>query len=203
MVAELLNVHQSLIDTGFKISAVGPRYRDEAADCLSDFVKFTWLGFGRLTCRAFESFVPADFLISSGALFSMDTLCSVGEMDGSLFIDHVDTEWFLRAKSMGYQAIGACRAVMLHNLGERRRRLWMLRWRTVPTHAPFRYYYIFRNSILLLRRDYVDNGWRRCELMRLMKLFVMFGIFVSPRIKHLRIMALGVRGGLLGHHGHL
>ncbi len=201
MVSELLDVHKTLNERGLKVSAVGPRYRDNVNDCLSNFVRFGWVGFARVRCHELERFVSADFLISSGALIDIDTISSVGVMDDSLFIDHVDTEWFLRARSMGFHAFGACRAVMVHNLGEKRRLLWALGWRIVPSHAPFRYYYIFRNSILLLKRDYVGRGWRRCELFRLIKLFIMFGIFVSPRIKHLRMMMLGLRDGLRGRSG--
>ena len=122
-------------------------------------------------------------------------------MDDRLFIDHVDTEWFLRAKSMGFQAIGACHAIMTHNLGETRKRFWLFRWRAIPKHAPFRYYYIFRNSMLLLRRGYVDQGWRRCELLRLLKLFFVFGMFMAPRIKHVKMMMFGIRDGLRGRYG--
>ena len=93
-------------------------------------------------------------LISSGALFPREALLELGLMDEGLFIDHIDTEWFLRAKDRGWRVFGVCDAVMDHGLGERTVMVWLGRWRYLPVHQPFRYYYIYRNSVLLYRRSY-------------------------------------------------
>ena len=61
-------------------------------------------------------------------------------MEEALFIDQVDTEWCLRARSMGYRVFGACGAILEHRLGEAYYRIWFGRWRQLPRHKPFRYY---------------------------------------------------------------
>jgi rhamnosyltransferase len=147
--------------------------------------------------------VPADFLISSGTLFNLDAIDKVGQMDESLFIDHVDTEWFLRARSLGMRAYGVCDAVMQHGLGEQTHRITLGRQRNVPQHKPFRYYYIFRNSVALYRRGYASALWKWNDLQRLIMIAVMFGAWKSPRWQNLKMMGKGIWHGLRGVTGPL
>lgn len=201
MVTDLLDVHQKLSAQGKRVAAVGPRFLDSDSGSLSSFVRFGLLGLKQIGCMNDSQYVEVDVLLASGSLISISILDDVGGMDESLFIDYVDTEWILRAKGKGYLSFGACRAFMTHTLGESRRRLWFLRWRYIPIHKPFRFYYIFRNSILLMRREGVNKDWRRCELISLVRLALMFGFFVAPRREYFRMMTLGVIHGLRGKTG--
>lgn len=201
MVADLLDVHQKLSAQGKRVAAVGPRFLDSDSGALSSFVRFGWLGMKQIGCINDSQYVEVDILLSSGSLISLATLDDVGGMDESLFIDYVDTEWILRARAKGYLSFGACSAFMTHTLGENRRRLWFLRWRSIPIHKPFRFYYIFRNSILLMRREKVNKAWRRSEFINLVRLAMMFGFFVAPRREYIRMMKMGVIHGLRGKTG--
>ena len=209
MVAALLHSLHSLESTGEKISAVGPRYVGTDAETgeqhQSFFVKFGWLKFQRNYCQTDANDYPsADFLISSGALFSINALQEIGLMDEQLFIDHVDTEWFLRAKSKGYSAYGVCNAWMEHGLGEQTKKVkGLFRERNIPQHKPFRYYYIFRNSFLLYRRGYVSKKWIWNDLQRLLQIFVFYGLIYPPRSSNLKMMMKGIRHGLLKVDGRL
>ena len=191
------------------VSAVGPKYINADNGSESFFVRFGGLKFNRLSCasRDSEGCVEADFLISSGSLFSLDSIEKIGNMDESLFIDHVDTEWFLRARSKGFQAFGVCDAIMQHGLGEQTHRLnlggvrsWGRR-RNVPQHKPFRYYYIFRNSFNLYGRSYASLMWKWNDLQRLALIFIMFGFWKSPRRANLAMMFKGMWDGLRGTKG--
>lgn len=197
-----------------RVSAVGPSYRTQHTSADSEsapaapesfFVRFGWLKFRRTYCRdVIGKTVPADFLISSGALFPMAALEDVGLMDEQLFIDHIDTEWFLRAHAKGYAAYGVCDAWMAHGLGERTRKVrGLFRERNVPQHKPFRYYYIFRNSVLLYRRRYVSKKWVWNDLQRLLQIFVFYGLLYPPRLANLRMMLKGIRHGLFNLQGRL
>ena len=201
MVADLLGVHQKLNAQGKRVATVGPRFLDSDSGVLSSFVRFGFLGLKQIGCVDDSQYVEVDVLLSSGSLISLSTLDDVGEMDESLFIDYVGTEWILRARAKGYLSFGACSAFMTHTLGENRRRLWFLRWRAMPVHKPFRFYYIFRNSILLMRREKVNKAWRRCEFISLVRLAMMFGFFVAPRCEYIRMMKLGVIHGFRGKTG--
>src|SRR5574338_431740 len=115
-----------------------------------------------------------------------------------LFIDHVDTEWCFRVKAKGYRLFGVCSARMIHSLGNRRSRVWLFRWRSVPYHSPFRYYYMFRNSVLLQRRAYLPSRWKQADLFRCLRAMLFFGAFSSQRGACLLMMLRGLRDGLAG-----
>jgi len=76
--------------------------------------------------------MECDFLLSSGSLVPLDVIDKVGGMEEELFIDQVDTEWCLRARSMGYRVFGAFGAILEHRLGEAHARAWFDRWPHLP-----------------------------------------------------------------------
>lgn len=201
MVSHLLSAYADLGKGNAKIAAVGPIFLDRASGQKSSFVRFGMLGKKNLQCDADTQFIPVDMLIASGSLISMATLDAVGDMDSDLFIDYVDTEWILRARTKGYMAYGACNALMAHELGSRRRKVWLLRWRHVPIHRPLRFYYIFRNGFALLLRKGLPVAWKRCEIINLIGLAVTFGLFVAPRRENIKMMTFGFRDGLKGRTG--
>ncbi|WP_313066824.1 glycosyltransferase family 2 protein [Paraburkholderia sp. LEh10] len=196
MVAALKSAHEDLVAAGNQVAAIGPRSRDRQTGHLAPHVRFGKTRFAPVACEAGQRAVMTDLLISSGSLISMDTLAAVGEMDEQLFIDQVDTEWVLRARAKGYMAWGHCDAAMAHSLGEWRRRVWLGRWREIPLHKPFRYYYMFRNSVLLHRRGYPCWAWRRLDTIRLLQLAVFVTMFHPKRLQALGKMMLGLRDGV-------
>ena len=203
MVNNLVNELKNIRSSGVKVAAVGSRYYGNHEGHSSYFVKFGVTKFRHQYCLDDNTDVvfSADVLISSGTLFSREAVTAVGFMDEELFIDHVDTEWFLRAKAMGWQSFGICNAVMNHGLGERTIRIWLGRWRYLPVHKPFRYYYVLRNSVLLWQRQYPSSAWKRIDALRLIKIFFVFSVFVKPRLANLAMMYRGVRDGIKGRTG--
>lgn len=197
MVQALKMAHENLVAAGNKVAAVGPRSKDRQTGYLSPHVRFAGFRFAPVTCEPGQSVVLTDVLISSGSFISIDVLDAVGEMDERLFIDQVDIEWVLRARAKGYQAWGHCEAAMSHSLGEQRRRVWLGRWREIPLHKPFRYYYMFRNSVLLQRRDYPCRDWRRVDTIRLLQMLVFVTMFHPQRFRALRSMLRGLWDGVV------
>lgn len=187
------------------LAAIGANYTSNGNS--SFFVNFGLLKFQRSYCDGCEhGILPADFLISSGSLIPMTVIHKIGDMDASLFIDHVDTEWFLRAKANGLQAYGVCDAQMQHGLGEHMRKVRLFglgRLRHVPQHKPFRYYYMFRNSVALYRRENISRRWKWNDMQRLMQIFIFYGFCYGPRIKNLCMMWRGLRDGLKNKMGKL
>ncbi len=205
MVDKLVLAHKAKSRVS-QVSAVGVSYLNVDNGSESFFVRFGALKFARHYCRDKDSdgCIEADFLISSGSLISMQAIESIGEMDEGLFIDHVDTEWFLRAKHKGYTAYGACDAVMQHGLGENTHIVSLAgRQRNVPQHKPFRYYYIFRNSVLLYKRGYASGLWKWNDIQRLAMIGLMFGLVKGPRRANAAMMFKGIWHGLLGRQGPL
>jgi len=203
MIENLLSAHIHKSES-HNVSAVGATYLNADNGSESFFVRFGRLKFQRHYCaeRDSQGCIEADFLISSGSLFALNTLADIGVMDERLFIDHVDTEWFLRARSKGFKAFGVCNAVMQHGLGEQTHRISLgRRQRNVPQHKSFRYYYIFRNSVLLYKRGYVSGLWKWNDVQRLAMIMLVFGFYKAPRVENLRAMIKGIRDGLQGVSG--
>lgn len=203
MVGELLRVERAALDRGLEVAAVGPRCLDSDSGRIAGFVRCAPLSFRGVPCDDETGWVVADFLISSGSLIRMAALDAVGPMDEGLFIDLVDTEWFLRARHAGRVAIGACGAWMVHRLGEETLEIRLGRTRTVPVHKPFRYYYMFRNSLLLYRRRYVKRSWVVPDLVKLGQLALFFGVIHRARRDNARMMLAGIVDGLRGATGPL
>jgi rhamnosyltransferase len=178
------------------VGAVAPQYSDSNSGVYSGFARLGLLGHRKIIFDANESCVEADFFISSGMLIPVSTIDLVGGADESLFIDHVDTEWCFRARSLGYRLFGVPEAKLVHCLGSFRQRVWFLRWRSVPYHAPFRYYYMFRNALLLMQRDYVPLRWKVSEVGRCFRAFIFFSLFSKNRLKCIKEMCRGVVDGV-------
>jgi len=194
------NVFRWACAPGSPPCVVGARYEAADSRARSVFVRFGWFGFRRVACDE-GAVVEVDFLISSGSLFPRPALERVGLMDEQLFIDHIDTDWFLRARAAGLRAYGVCDAIMRHSLGEGMLHVWLGRWRSLPRHRPFRHYYIFRNSLLLYRRPYAPWRWIANDLVRLGVMLVFYPMLSKPRFAHARMMVRGMRDGILGREG--
>lgn len=135
--------------------------------------------------------------IQSGLLIPAETLEEVGLFDDELFIDGVDTEYFLRAEARGRRAIVADDATLEHQLG--RRHVVRLLGREIPVvhAATFRYYYIARNRIILLRRyRRADARWAAGAVLRDLRHLAIVTVLVPGRIARLRETVAGVRDGL-------
>lgn len=203
MVAALLAAVTRLQTEGVRVGCVGARLASRDNATLSQFTRIGWGRVRRLPCTDTAPVVECDVVFSSGSLIPMRVFDDVGGLDESLFIDHVDNEWCLRARAEGYRIFGVCNAILEHRLGEGEGRIWFGRWRHLPRHKPFRYYYMFRNTILLCRRDYVPL---RCGLYYftwLTALFLTFGVFAHQRNGELGMMFKGLVHGLRGITGKL
>ena len=185
---------------GFKqpgpVAAVGPLWRDSRTREDGFFVRLVPWGARKYEPAAGE-IVPVDFLISSGSLISLAALADIGPFDESLFIEHVDTDWTLRARAKGYQLYGVADARLDHALGEAaltasplglRRRFFL--------YKPERNYYLLRNSVALWRRQYAPWRWIIHDVRRTFLLMLFYVLFVPPRFARLRSMCRAVRDGL-------
>lgn len=174
------------------VAAAGPLFVDAASGRPGFFVRFGWLAPRRVTCVG-DELVPCDFLMTSGSLIPLSVLDRVGPMDERLFIEHVDTDWYLRAGAAGFQALGVCGARLSHARGEDRVRLWGLE---LPRHGPSRHYYLFRNSLWLYRRPYAPRRWIVSDLLRNLGWLLAIVVTHPGRMQQLRAIARGIRAGL-------
>ena len=140
--------------------------------------------------------VPVDFLVSSGSLIALDALADIGSFDEALFIEHVDTDWTLRARAKGYQLYGVADARLEHRFGDATWTISILGWRCfVFLYPPERNYYRVRNSIALWRRPYVPWQWILRNIIGTITLTLFYVICVPPRLERLRLLFRAVRDG--------
>lgn len=200
MVVKLLEAAVAKVAEGCKVAAVGPRYLDVRQDNPPPFIKVIGLKVLRQSCFEHDSIVEVDYVIASGCLILMSTFDVMGGMRDELFIDYVDIEWGLRAKSLGYQSYGACGATMRHDLGDEPIDFLGKHY---PNHSPLRHYYHFRNAAWMYRQPWLPTHWKLADGLRLLLKYGFYSIFARPRLKHLWMMTKGIGHGLMGRMGRL
>ena len=205
MVRHLVAALDQLDARGIRVAAVGPRYVDRYTGRVAGFVRFGFWKVRRVFCDPAQTaeLVSTDFIISSGALIPMHVLDQVGDMNEGFFIDHVDTEWMLRAKARGYRLFGVCDAMMEHSVGSATFLLWAGSWRNTPVHSPERHYYVFRNSINLYKMPHAPMRWIMNDLVRLVSMAIVLPLVASEPWRRIRLMARGISHGLRGVTGPL
>lgn len=182
-----------------RLALVGPAYEDARLGGVTPFVRFGYLKLQRVAVTGTQP-VVVDFLITSGSCVNLAAWRDIGPMDEGLFIDFVDLEWCVRAKSKGYVVLGAPALRLVHELGGDPVRVF---GRPYPSHSPVRHYYLFRNAVALILRGYVPCSWKSTELVKMPFRLLIYGLFLRPRLAHLRLSLLGIWHGLVGRAGAL
>ncbi len=194
MVENLLKVFELYTDA----ACAGPRYMDVRQNNPPPFIRISGLKLHRCICETDKSIVPVDYMISSGCMIPIKVLEEVGGMSEDLFIDYVDIEWGIRAKSKGYQSYGVCAAKMQHSLGEEPIKFF---GKSIPLHSPLRHYYHFRNAVHLYKQNYVPLNWKIVDGWRLILKYGFYTLFAKPRFEHWKMMTIGLIHGILGKSG--
>ncbi len=139
--------------------------------------------------------------ITSGSLTSLPAYRAVGPFREELFIDCVDFEYCLRARSRGLRIIMAPKALIEHSIG--RMTLHKLPWKMSGTtnHPPIRRYYMTRNH-LLLAREYLRREpiWTLSALYSHFKTTIQMCLFEEDLLRKAKYIALGVLDGLISNY---
>ncbi|SAK89780.1 rhamnosyltransferase [Caballeronia glebae] len=182
-----------------RVALVGPAYEDLRLGGVAPFVRFGYLALKRVAPVGEEA-VEVDFLITSGSCVDLNCWEAIGPMDDALFIDFVDLEWCVRARSRGFSLLGLPALRLAHQLGGEPVRFL---GRTYPGHSALRHYYLFRNAVALMRRRYVPFSWKSTEMVKMPIRLLIYGAFMTPRRAHLYMAFLGIVHGLKGRLGPL
>lgn len=199
LVHELVRVMSECVARREAVAVVGPAYEDARLRGVAPFVRFGYFRLKRIAPKG-DTPIDVDFLITSGSCVNLACWSDVGRMDDSLFIDFVDTEWCIRARSRGYRVVGIPWVRMQHELGEEPIRPF---GRSYPMHSPVRHYYLFRNAVALLKRRYVPWTWKSTELVKLPVRLVIYALYAPDARVHLKMALRGIRHGLSGRMGML
>lgn len=131
-------------------AAVAPAYRDRATGLRGRHIE---LGRWRLRYlpREFDDVRAVAFVINSMSVWRLDALQRIGRFDEWLAIDHVDTEYCLRARAAGLRLYVHGAHEFAHAIGERRPFRFLGREMQAGGHGPARRRLIARNTAWLAR----------------------------------------------------
>ena len=142
--------------------------------------------------------VQISFGISSGSVVSASVFDQVGMFNEMLFIDYVDTEWFLRCGFHSIPVIAQPRATLDHRIGNFSKQHRFLK---IHIHSPARVYYQVRNSIALLRISHIAIIFSVREIAATLIHKTIQTFYVERKLDHLRLIFKGIFHGLSGKLG--
>lgn len=144
----------------------------------------------------------AKFVITSGALTNVKKAIKSGGFEIQYFIDAVDWELCLKLKSKNYKSFIAKNTYIDHQLGESKFVKFFHRTFYYNEHSSFRYYYLNRNCISLLKR-YIfifpkDVMW---VIRRVVNKNLKMIIFEANRFLKIKMIIRGIIDGLFDNMG--
>lgn len=143
-VEALTQAYAAAVAQGVAVGLVAP----EHVAGLPDQARRSW----RMKGREAGSVLVGRDPIQSGTLVPVETARRVGPFDEALVIDGVDADFALRCLDAGLAVVIAPGIALGHRLGGRHEVRLMGRGVALTRSAPFRYYYLSRNRLVLARR---------------------------------------------------
>jgi rhamnosyltransferase len=150
-----------------------------------------------------DDWEEVESVITSGCLLSLAAYEAIGPFRNEFFIDHVDTEFCLRAWDRGFRIIETRRPLMSHTVGAptAHRLLGARTW--TSNHSPDRRYYMARNNTVLLR-EHPKPGhgpWLYKSLVRCLRLGRRIALFEDDKGRKIAAVAQGWWDAVRGRMG--
>jgi rhamnosyltransferase len=156
--------------------------------------------FERVACE--EASKGVTLVITSGTLTSIAAFEALGGFLDELFIDMVDNEYCLRAREHGYLILVSCGAGLTHKVGDKTRSAAMGVAVSATHHSPLRKYYLFRNSVSVMRsHGRSQPHWAIYHLLALGEVVLGIMLCETGKAKKLNACAVGALDGLTGKAG--
>jgi rhamnosyltransferase len=147
--------------------------------------------------------------MQSGTLIRATVFDRVGYLDEAFFIDCVDSEFNARVRNASLRAIAGPGCNLEHSLGDARP-LRVLGWHArigqkqlfVHYHAPFRVYYMTRNSLVMARKYFRQQPqWVIRRMGMELQSHIVRLVYGPNRLKHALATASGLRDAVRGRLG--
>jgi rhamnosyltransferase len=176
-----------------RLAVVGSNYRNKVHGTL---FRDTAAGANGFPGREMTS------VLTSGSLVSIRIFQGIGGFREDFFVDCVDHEYCLRARSRGFHVVLTSKPVMEHGIGHVTGH--RLLWRTVNTsnHPPIRRYFTIRNMLILTKEYFAkEPRWIAYSLWGLVKSVILICFFEEDRMTKLKYIHRGFIDGVLGRTG--
>lgn len=142
------------------------------------------------------------FCISSGMGISAEAWKDVGPFDEDLIIDHVDTDFCLKAYSKRIEIKVNYEQCLNHAIGEREKHYFLGVCFKPNHHSYVRKYYIVRNGTYLAFKYFgITKGYFNLNILRVIHEVACVVLYEKDKLRKLRFMAQGLIDGLRGKLG--
>lgn len=131
-------------------AAVSPAYRDRATGLRGRYMRLARFKLA-FNPREFGDMRAVAFVINSMTVWRLQALQRIGAFNEGLAIDHVDTEYCLRARNAGLKLYVNGTYEFAHAIGERRKYRLLGVELQAGGHSPQRRHMIARNTVWLAR----------------------------------------------------
>jgi rhamnosyltransferase len=140
-------------------------------------------------------------VITSGSLIDAEMARDIGGFREDYFIDQVDHEFCLRARSYGYRVIISCKPAMTHSVGNPGGVLLPILG-VLPNHSAIRKYYIARNTVVTVSKYWrQEPEWCLRRLVRLVLGLGLMAILEKQKIAKVRAFIAGITDGMMRRMG--
>lgn len=196
-----------LATAGASAAVVGANWRDEARpDAPARHLRaHRWIpGAFQRPAATGRDLAGVTCVITSGSLFHLPTWRELGGFDESLFLDLVDTDYCLRARSAGHAVRVSAAAQLLHRRGAKRPVRFLGRVWWPAFMPPLRLRYLFRNRIRLFAHHGLRAPhWVAFEFIHATKILAEIALLEDQKAAKIAACARGTLDGLAGRSGRL
>lgn len=195
LVEKLLLTYNELSSLGYNVGIVGPQDIDK--DSLE--INKARVKIGR-NIEGTNCFIVEQTL-SSGSLISKSAYDKTGGMNDNLFIDAVDEEYCWRVRENGFIVVKNNDVHLAHKIGLGNKTfLGVIK---LGVSAPIRYYYQFRNVILLSKYKSTPKYWKYSLWLKMVFKIVVFPIQLKSGKQVFNFMVKGIADGFKGKYGRI
>ena len=155
----------------------------------------------KVSVGADGEFLDQKTVITSGCLVDACFAQTIGGFRDDYFIDQLDHEFCLRARTHGGKVVISRKPVMTHSVGEMGG-AWLPLLGELPNHAPLRKYYVARNSLLTIAAYWRrEPDWCLRRALRLIGGMFLMVTLEGQRGVKVRAFAAGIADALAGRMG--
>ncbi|WP_462410944.1 glycosyltransferase family 2 protein [Neobacillus sp. Marseille-QA0830] len=141
-------------------------------------------------------------VITSGSLMKKEIFNRISLFKEDFFIDFLDHEFCLRARSHGYKIYMSPQVSMVHNLGNTNQHKFLGSTVMATNHNYIRRYYMTRNRIYTYKKYFrTEKEWIKEDFIATAKEFIIILLFEKDRPKKLASMFKGLFDAFLGKKG--
>jgi rhamnosyltransferase len=135
-----------------KIASISPQYFDVNSKSFPNYLLLNKYTLNYLKSK--DDFIRVTFTINSFSVWSYEAILDIGSFDINLKLDHIDSDYCLRAAELGYLIYINRSFKFNHCIGDRiPYRLFSYNFNS-SNHNIYRRIHITKNSILILRKHF-------------------------------------------------